>query len=46
MPKFKTKEAEKKYKSWTPIIKKARKDGVAKTTIAMMVRFQKSWIGK
>lgn len=46
MAKFKTKEAKQKYNSWTAIIRKARKDGAPKTTIEMMVRFQRSWIGK
>ena len=46
MPKFKTKEAEKKYKSWTPIIKKARKEGASKTAINFMKTAQRSWIGK
>lgn len=46
MPQFKAKDAEKKYKSWTPIIKKAERDGAPKTTIEMMKRFQRSWIGK
>jgi len=44
--KFKTKEAKRKYDSWTPIIKKAKKDGAPKATIKMMERFQHSWIGK
>ena len=43
---FKTKRAKDKYNSWTPIIKKAKRDGVPKTTLDMMKRFQRSWIGK
>lgn len=46
MPKFKTKEAEKKYKSWAPIIKRASKEGCSKTAIEGMKRAQRSWIGK
>ena len=46
MPKFKTKEAKKKYNSWTPIIKKAKKEDASKTAIEAMKRAQHSWIGK
>jgi len=46
IPMFRTKEARKKYNSWTPIIKKAIRDGVPKSTIAKIIHFQKSWIGK
>ena len=46
MPKFLTKEAKKKYNSWTPIIKRAKKEGVSKTAIDAMKRFQRSWVGK
>jgi len=46
MPKFKTKEAEKKYKSWAPIIKRARREGASKAAINAMKKAQRSWIGK
>lgn len=43
---FKTKTAKQKYQSWDPIIKKAQRDKVPKSTLKMMKSFQKSWIGK
>mgnify|MGYP001559596300 CR=1 FL=1 len=44
--KFRTKEARQKYNSRTPILKKAGRDGAAKTTIEMLKRFQRRWLGK
>ena len=43
---FATKKAKNKYKSWDPIIRKAKTDKVPKSTMKMMRSFQKSWIGK
>ena len=43
---FATKSAKNKYKSWDPIIKKAKKDKVPKSTMKMMKSFQRSWVGK
>lgn len=43
---FETKRDKEKYKSWDPIIKKAKKDKAPKSTIKMMKDFQKSWIEK
>ena len=43
---FRTKYAKIKYISWKPILKKAKKDKVPKTTIKMIKSFQRSWVGK
>jgi len=43
---FATKKAKNKYKSWDPIIRKAKKDKVPKSTMKMIKSFQKSLVGK